>query len=209
MLAIHFRSFIVNAPQIVPLAAGWIEFVIFLIIMGSSVIGQIIKAVQQKAEADRRRRTAESMRKVTPPTTSGRERLGNETRGKANQGKQQPKPVQAKAVSNKSKSQPKRVARPAENLGRVAPTAALGAELSLADERLESHLHHTFDHRLGQFTGTTSTIAEGTDAAYWSGSNSGSATASRIRELLSSPQDLPAVVLLGEVLRRPEERWSK
>lgn len=197
-----------NTPLMVPLAAGWVEFVIFLIIMGSSVIGQIIKAVQQKAEADRRRRTAEAMRTGRPTPSPARERPPVDSRGK--QPKQTPpKPVPAKVVSKPSKGQQKRAARENESLGRVAPSSNLGAELSQADERLESHLQQTFDHRLGQLSGTTSSVAEGTDAAYWSGSTSASPVANRIREMLASPQDLPAAVMLSEILRRPEERWSR
>lgn len=197
-------------PQNVLIAAGWVEFLIFLIIIGSSVIGQAVKAFQMKAEADRRRRAAEMARSRIPTGSTTPPRPPGDSRSKSNQGRVvQAKPVQAKVASKSSKGSSKQTPKRTEPARRVAPSAELGAELSLADERMESHLQQTFDHRLGQLGGPTTPIAQGTDAEHWRESSNQPQTALRVRELLASPQDLSAAFILSEILRRPEDRWSQ
>ena len=92
--------------------------------------------------------------------------------------------------------------RPGE-VGRNA--ASLGNSLAQADERMESHLQSTFDHRVGQLGGVQARVEQGTDAAYWSGATqTGPPVLERLHELLDSPQDIRAAFLLSEILRRPD-----
>ena len=84
-------------------------------------------------------------------------------------------------------------------------TTQLGRDLAQADERMELHLQSTFDHRVGQLGGLQSRVDQGTDAAYWSDTSEAvPPVISRVYELLDSPQDIRAVFLLSEILRRPE-----
>jgi hypothetical protein len=84
-------------------------------------------------------------------------------------------------------------------------TTQLGRDLAQADERMELHLQSTFDHRVGQLGGLQSRVDQGTDAAYWSDTSAAvPPVIGRVYELLDSPQDIRAVFLLSEILRRPE-----
>jgi len=88
----------------------------------------------------------------------------------------------------------------------------LGDQVGLADERIESHLQHVFEHRLGNLAdGSVSapSIAQGTDASVWNvPGESGITLAAQVRAALSSPQQIGVAVVLSEILRRPEDRWS-
>ena len=97
---------------------------------------------------------------------------------------------------------------------RVAPEVAepvLGERLDQADERLESRLHDVFDHGLGQLSSGTAAqpqIAAGTDAAVWEQRREESPLFGQLMQMLSSPQQVQTAIVLSEILRRPEERWS-
>ncbi len=84
-------------------------------------------------------------------------------------------------------------------------TTQLGRDLAQADERMESHLQNTFQHRVGQLGGLQSRVEQGTDAVYWSDTSEAvPPVIARVYELLDSPRDIRAVFLLSEILRRPE-----
>jgi hypothetical protein len=94
--------------------------------------------------------------------------------------------------------------------GVVERDAHLGEQVGQSDERLESRLQQVFEHRLGQLRdGTPATpIEQGTDAAVWSAPEAGQPLAGDLLEMFSTPQKLRTAVVLSEIMRRPEERWS-
>jgi len=88
----------------------------------------------------------------------------------------------------------------------------LGEKLSHADERMESHLQEVFQHRLGTLDteggSSSSSIRQGTDAAVWSGGQVSTPLSVELFKMLSSPPQVQAAIVLSEILRRPEDRWS-
>jgi hypothetical protein len=86
-----------------------------------------------------------------------------------------------------------------------------GAEIGLADERMESHLRHYFDHTVGEIAAPLDMqpIAEGTDASVWDArTTTANPLAKQVVEMLSNPAQVQSVILASEILRRPSERWE-
>lgn len=79
----------------------------------------------------------------------------------------------------------------------TARAAQLGAEVGLADEKVEAHLHQKFDHDVSR-------ISDPEDTA---GAAAGAAFAARIAELFRSPQSIQQAFILNEIINRPEQRW--
>ncbi|WP_425613894.1 hypothetical protein NA78x_003738 [Anatilimnocola sp. NA78] len=76
----------------------------------------------------------------------------------------------------------------------------LGAEVDLADDKLEARLHQTFDHQIGALKDTTTAakviVAGGTAGAF------------SVTEMLASPQNIRNAIILNEIFARPEHRWE-
>ena len=75
---------------------------------------------------------------------------------------------------------------------------ALGADVALADERMEEHLRQKFEHRVGAIA-PSATLAQRTATA---------TAAQQLRTLLATPESVRQIIIASEILRRPEERWS-
>jgi hypothetical protein len=84
----------------------------------------------------------------------------------------------------------------------AAHTRQLGAEVDQADDKLETHLHQTFDHQLGRLKKTASD-----SAAVEHVKPAPDVTIGEIRSMLSSPASIRDAIIMAEVLRRPEDRW--
>jgi hypothetical protein len=84
----------------------------------------------------------------------------------------------------------------------TAHTRQLGAEVDLADDKLEARLHQTFDHQVGHLRKTASDTAaiEHPKAAP-------DVTMAEIRTMLSTPASIRDAIVMAEILRRPEDRW--
>ncbi|NLF68177.1 MAG: hypothetical protein GX575_03880 [Candidatus Anammoximicrobium sp.] len=80
----------------------------------------------------------------------------------------------------------------------TAHAAQLGAEVGLADEKVEAHLRQKFDHELGRMS----------DPEDEAGAAAGAAFAARIAELFRNPQSIQQAFILNEIINRPEQRWS-
>ncbi len=80
----------------------------------------------------------------------------------------------------------------AEHAGR------LGAELDLADEKLEAHLHQVFDHKLGALKSTS-----GDSSSAAPDRTIADDSLNQIRRLLTSPSSVRNAVIMAEILRRP------
>lgn len=80
------------------------------------------------------------------------------------------------------------------------------AAVDHADERLESRLHQTFDHKIGQLgKSTMEAAAVSPSAAARSAALPGAAS---IAQMLLDPHSLRNAVILVEILRRPEDLWE-
>lgn len=79
--------------------------------------------------------------------------------------------------------------------------AGLGAEVDLADDKLEARLHKTFDHKLGQLknTSTGSTPPQ---------ANTDALPPLSLARLLNDSQSIRNAIVLSEILNRPEDRWK-
>ncbi len=86
----------------------------------------------------------------------------------------------------------------------VSSGAQLGAEVGLADEKLESHLHDAFDHRLGSLGARLEGSKDATDLPE---STKAPTMASEIAALFRSTKFIRQAVIMSEVLQRPEHRW--
>lgn len=78
----------------------------------------------------------------------------------------------------------------------------LGAEVDLADDKLEAHLHQTFDHKLGQLKQSSVSVAATPQKA--SGPD---VTVEQILHMLRSPESIRDAIVLSEIFRRPEGMW--
>jgi hypothetical protein len=92
----------------------------------------------------------------------------------------------------------------AEHLGRstqelAAHARTLGTDVALADERLQSHLKKKFEHQVGALEHRTTAGPS---------QRARTPVAQSIFEMLKRPEGVKQAVVLGELLRRPEERWS-
>lgn len=77
----------------------------------------------------------------------------------------------------------------------------LGRQIGQADEKLESHLHEKFDHRLGALDPDGARMAS--DAPDYEVP----ATPSEIAQLLGNPDSIRNAIILNEILRLPEHDW--
>jgi hypothetical protein len=242
------------------LAVDWIEIIIFLFIVVSSLIGQLFKSVQdqkrkrQKGKGKRQapvppvvrqppagapvagapaaggaqtslekeieaflRKTvggkpAEQARPLQPPAAGTARKRPLAERPPTVRRAPQPPPRQPTSDFPARESVGEHVQRHVRKGGVAERDAHLGDLLEQADERMESHLQQVFEHRLGTLQGEAATpadrIAQGTDSAVWQRAQAAHPLASQLFEMLSTPQHLQAAIVLSEVLRRPEERWS-
>jgi hypothetical protein len=84
----------------------------------------------------------------------------------------------------------------------AAHTSRLGAEVDLADDKLEARLHQTFDHHLGRLAKKASATAATPHAA-----PQPDVTAGELFAMLRSPESIRDAIVMSEIFRRPEERW--
>jgi hypothetical protein len=116
-----------------------------------------------------------------------------------------PQPIQAEVVdaelAESGDRVGRRVAQDMRGTEEIADhTRRLGEEVNLADDKMEAHLHQVFDHRLGRLK--ESTAAESPSAPGESDDGLMS-----LLKLLREPRSIRDAILMGEILRRPEERW--
>lgn len=82
----------------------------------------------------------------------------------------------------------------------------VGAAIDQADERLESRLHQTFDHKIGQLG--KSTMESAAVSPSESARSAAAPGAASIAQMLLDPHSLRNAVILVEILRRPEDLWE-
>ena len=82
----------------------------------------------------------------------------------------------------------------------VEHAKSLGATVAQADERMQQHLSQKFTHQLGALATATPTERR---AAAIAGS-----MAKELQSMLANPNSVRQLIIAGEILRRPEERWQ-
>lgn len=76
------------------------------------------------------------------------------------------------------------------------PAEQLAYEVELADEKMQSHVHEVFDHKLGRLQQSADTSPPSGPAV--------NVKAVAFHELLTQPGNLRNAVILAEILKRPE-----
>ncbi|MDX1948418.1 MAG: hypothetical protein SFU86_23725 [Pirellulaceae bacterium] len=79
----------------------------------------------------------------------------------------------------------------------AAQVKQLGAEVDLADDKMEAHLQQVFEHQVGRLKNRTAAAA----------APLAEITSSDLAQMLKSPAQMRNAIVLSEILRRPEERW--
>jgi hypothetical protein len=87
----------------------------------------------------------------------------------------------------------------------AAHAETLGDELELTDEKLDSRLHATFDHKVGDLK--KSTMEAGAASPTQASRDAPLPGAASIAHLLLDPQNVRNAIILAEILRRPDENW--
>jgi hypothetical protein len=70
----------------------------------------------------------------------------------------------------------------------------LGADVALADERMEEHLRQKFEHQVGAIA-PSATLAQRAATA---------TAAQKLRTMLATPESVRQIIIASEILRRPE-----
>jgi hypothetical protein len=86
--------------------------------------------------------------------------------------------------------------RGAQQLGEQS--GRLGAEVDLADDKLEAHLHQVFDHKLGSLKSTSGDAASAAPDRTIADD-----PLNQIRRLLRSPASVRDAIVMAEIFRRP------
>ena len=82
---------------------------------------------------------------------------------------------------------------------------SLGDRVEQADEQMEAHLKSAFDHRIGTLSGRQISADEGTSST--PASSERESAPIEIAALLADPANRRNVMILNEILSRPEHRW--
>ncbi|TWU21895.1 hypothetical protein [Bythopirellula polymerisocia] len=191
-------------------AAGWGELVIVIIFFMISALGQLLSAKNKEGKPrpprpqgdgapPKGQEIAENLRGEVEDFL--REMQGKPPRPKQKQKKpkpavikvQQPTPVAA-PTSLRSESVREHVRRHISTVEIAQQTSKLGEDVGLADERLESHLQQTFEHKLGA-------LEHQVRPAEPKHQNK---RADDIAQLLRSPAGMRQAIIASEILRRPE-----
>jgi hypothetical protein len=102
----------------------------------------------------------------------------------------------------------------AEHVQRHIEKPRRQSQIEQADERMASHLHEAFDHRLGRL-GKRSKLTGTTIAGALASRDTPQTAAlpldisARIAQMMQTPEYLSAAIVLNEILKRPEDRWNE
>ena len=76
-----------------------------------------------------------------------------------------------------------------------------------ADERMESHLHQAFDHRLGNISAGTQSITAAVTPVADDEVRARIAANHPLLSMLRQPQSVRNAIILSELLQRPVHNW--
>jgi hypothetical protein len=89
--------------------------------------------------------------------------------------------------------------------------SALGDRVETADDDMEAHLRQTFDHRIGRLGAAPTTAPAAAPAPAQPAPAAQQVTAAPAHDLaarLANPQNVRDIIVLNEIITRPEARWS-
>ncbi len=110
--------------------------------------------------------------------------------------------IEKSARSSISKME-QQVARDIDTSAFAQRADRLGDVPEQADERMGEHLHTKFDHKLGNIAPPTEAVMGEITA----GTETRVAQSHPLLDLLQNAQSLRSAIILGELLRRPEQHW--
>ena len=108
------------------------------------------------------------------------------------------KPLQPKPIELRQEGVAEHVARHVSTQDITEHASTLGAEVALADDRLEARLQETFQHPIGQLQHNERNPSKQQPLTI----------AEEIRQLIRQPAGARQLILANEILHRPEERWQ-
>lgn len=82
--------------------------------------------------------------------------------------------------------------------------AHLGEDVGQSDDRMESHLHQYFEHKLGDLGGVTSAAEDSTLDPDSPAGRPAQQQPAGIMQWLASPESLQQAIILGEIFNRPK-----
>ncbi len=91
----------------------------------------------------------------------------------------------------------------------------LGREVALADDKIEEHLREKFQHQVSSLAGSRGEAAAPLSAKVETPPLTGRTApssgldAAAVAAMFAQPATLRQVILASEILRRPEERWTR
>ena len=128
---------------------------------------------------------------------------------------QQPgQPIQAELIEESRSTVADDVQRHAARTRVGAPEAELGKGVTQVSQSVQAHLKQAFQQPVGHLTALRSSLAPSRNAELPSSpvdrvvDAAPAVFASQIAEMITNPNTLRQAILLGEILHRPEERWS-
>ena len=117
-------------------------------------------------------------------------------------------PVQAVVIEAKEEPQVERLAEHVKNYfaseERPAAAERLGKNVAQAESQFDQHVHQVFDHQLGQLGAANAESPPSGDVPI----EVPPTFAAGLVAMLSSAESLGQAIVLSEIIRRPEERWS-
>ena len=84
----------------------------------------------------------------------------------------------------------------------------LGQQVGSADKRMEQHLQEKFQHKLGKLQTTAKDAPPEKPPSPSQPPAFPATTAAGLAALLADTQNARQAIILSEILRRPEERWT-
>jgi hypothetical protein len=201
----------------------FIEVIIFLLVFILPVISQFLKKMREMPPPDKRPippRSAEPKADVAAEIEKFMRQAAERRRPPKGEGRvpaEKPKTAPAAATVGAAVQAAKET-EPVRPVGGQLRThveqyldekefqrreSELGKTIASADEKIDAHLHETFDHRVSRLETAT---GEGTLVGAIA-EVSGIVTTDWL-QVLTNPDSLRNAIILNEVLRRPEERWD-
>jgi len=92
-------------------------------------------------------------------------------------------------------------------------TAQLGGEVAQTDAQLGEHLRDVFDHEVGRLAerpgeSAAAPVVEGSPLPEDQPAAVAATSSADLIALLSNPEGIRLAIVINEILRRPEERWT-
>ncbi len=131
---------------------------------------------------------------------------------------QPPQPIQAEVVAEAGKPVGGQVTEHVQKYldaeGFTRRAGELGGEVAQADQQVDQHLRQVFDHSVSQLAAVPGEAAiapmaaEPPEVTEQSLLEIPATFATGLTTLLTSPDSVRQAIVLGEIFRRPEERWG-